>query len=360
MPRDITHHYEDPANLIWLAAASRLGMTVRRSPDVYAAWDGKGTLTLASDEHLDPDDCLAQMIFHEICHLLVSGEEARNKPDWGVDNTSSKDLLKEYATNRLQAALAGAYGLRTFMGVTTMWRSYYDNLPRDPLAPITEPASMLASTGLLRARKEPYCQVLHQALSATATIAGLVQEQAAAHSLWRTVPRLHPSGFRQHADENLFCRTCAWASRCGDHELACRKSRPGYLPGSYSLIKTRIDTAGPAFPQDQGACEHYEPVLTEADCPACGACCHRGFDVVEVKPREKFVRLHPELVETRAPDRTVVPRYNGRCVALQGDGGKAAPYRCAHYADRPKSCRDFQVGGDGCLSARLRCRVFKS
>jgi hypothetical protein len=122
MARTIQSNYQDPADLLWLQAAAALGIAVQRSADAYAAWDGRGTLTLASAEHLDPDDCLAQMIFHEVCHLLVSGEAARNLPDWGLDNTSAKDLVYEYATNRLQAALAQAYGLRDFLAVTTVWR----------------------------------------------------------------------------------------------------------------------------------------------------------------------------------------------------------------------------------------------
>ena len=111
MPRIPNTHYQDPVDLIWLQAATRLGITVVRSADAYASWDGKGTLTLSCEEHLDADDCLAQMILHELCHLLVSGEGARQQTDWGLDNTSPRDLVYEYATNRLQAALAQALQL---------------------------------------------------------------------------------------------------------------------------------------------------------------------------------------------------------------------------------------------------------
>ena len=76
MGRDITHRYIDPLAQIWLSAAQRIGLSVRRTPDAYAATDGKGSLAIATDENLDADDSLAQMIFHELCHSLVEGEES--------------------------------------------------------------------------------------------------------------------------------------------------------------------------------------------------------------------------------------------------------------------------------------------
>ena len=57
--RKITHRYRDPLELIWLRAAEQLGMRVERSPDVYASWDGKDTLTLAGSADFDADDSLA-------------------------------------------------------------------------------------------------------------------------------------------------------------------------------------------------------------------------------------------------------------------------------------------------------------
>jgi hypothetical protein len=360
MPRPVSSTYADPADLIWLGAASALGLCIQRSAEVYASWDGAGTLTLASAEHLDPDDCLAQMIFHEICHLLVAGEDARSKPDWGVDNTSARDLVCEYATNRLQAALAGAYGLRQFMGVTTMWRSYYDDLPHDPLMPASDPAAGLARQGLNLAHNDPYRTVLHGALTATATVAEAVRETAPRGSLWQTVQGLHPAGSRLHADSTLACDTCAWRCSTAKGKMSCRRSLPGNFTVDYRLVKPKSSTGISVLEPGQQACEHFEPVLVEDDCRSCGACCHRGFDVVEVKARESFSRLHPALVEIRADGRRVVPRPNGACVALTGDGSNTAPYRCNHYEDRPRSCRDFALGGDACLVARQRVGVHKS
>ena len=122
MTRSITHQYQDPLDLVWLKAAAELGMSVRRSGEVYASWDGERVLTLASNADFDADDSLAQLIFHEICHALVAGPSERQRPDWGLDNTSERDLVYEHACHRLQATLAGRYGLRDFFAVTTEWR----------------------------------------------------------------------------------------------------------------------------------------------------------------------------------------------------------------------------------------------
>ena len=74
--------------------AERLGMGVVRSDDAWASWDGDGTLTLATPAVLDPDDCLAQMIFHEICHALVAGERALQTRDWGLENADALGCLR--------------------------------------------------------------------------------------------------------------------------------------------------------------------------------------------------------------------------------------------------------------------------
>jgi predicted SprT family Zn-dependent metalloprotease len=358
VPRTIKADYQDPANLIWLQAARALGVTVVRSTEAYASWDGKGTLTLSSDQDLDADDSLAQMIFHELCHLLVSGEQARERVDWGLDNTSPKDLVYEYATNRLQAALAQSYGLRTFMAVTTVWRAYYDALPRDPLAAGDDAAITLARAGLERARNNPYRQVLHQALSATAALADALRPLAPADSLWRCTQGQHPLGFRLHDDATLRCGDCAWGIARRDGKLACRQLRPGCTPVSYSLADEAAAPRAPLLAAAQQACEHHEPRLTQQDCFRCGACCHRGFDVVEVAANETFAVRHADLIEVRSADRRVVPRPNGSCIALTGNGSTDLPFMCRHYDERPRSCRQFEVGGDACLSARRRAAVY--
>lgn len=337
--RPITHCYQDPVELIWLRAANDLGLTVQRTAQAYAAYDGQGTLMISVAEDFDADDSLAQMIFHEICHWLVSGIGARELPDWGLSNTSRRDLVYEYACHRLQAALSAPFGLRDFMAVTTTWRPYWDALPEDPLQAGDDPAIAIAQAGFQLARTAPFHDVLTRSLSATAAIADVVRGVAPPSSLWSTTRARHRLGSLLSTTETLTCGTCAWAVK-GAAGLRCRQHKQ---PGKNA----------PAVQADEQACERWEPTLTADDCGSCGACCRQGFDLLPVSARDPFVSLHPELVQLQG-DEHFVPRPEGTCVALDGDGTASAPYRCRHYATRPKNCRDFEVAGDACLLARRR------
>jgi hypothetical protein len=186
--RSIESRYDDPVDLVWLHTAGSFGMAVVRSADVYAAWDGEQTLSLARPEDLDADDSLAQLIFHEICHALVEGPEARQLSDWGLSNRDERDLVREHACHRLQAALADAHGLRSFLAVTTDHRPYYDGLPEDPLAPGEDPAIGPALEGWERARHGPWAGALTAALDATARIARAIRPFTGSDSLWARVP----------------------------------------------------------------------------------------------------------------------------------------------------------------------------
>lgn len=168
-PRRPTHRYVDPLDQVWLCTAERVGLTVVRSDQVYAHSDG-GTLHIGTAETLDPDDCIAQMVLHELCHAMVEGPQSLELPDWGLDNTSPKDLVREHACLRLQASLASAHGLRDFLAATTVFRRYYDALPEDPLAPGEDPAIVLAQAGAEVSKASPFFPHVEQALRATRAI----------------------------------------------------------------------------------------------------------------------------------------------------------------------------------------------
>lgn len=184
--RDIHHHYQDPIDLLWISTARRLGMEVERAADAYASWDGSGRLTIGSGATLDGDDSLAQMILHEICHALVQGWASLALADWGLENVDDRDRVAEHACLRLQAAFAGAHGLRTFLASTTDYRAYYDSLPADPLASGDDPAIERARAGMQRAREGAWGPAIEEALAATATIARTVKGHAGPDSLWST------------------------------------------------------------------------------------------------------------------------------------------------------------------------------
>jgi hypothetical protein len=182
--RKIESVYEDPLSVIWLDLTRQLGIAVHRDDEVFAAWDGNGTLTIGKDETLDPDDSLAQMIFHELCHALTEGESALSLPDWGLENDRPDHVIREHACLHLQAALAGKYGLREFFATTTDFREYYDRLPADPLADQSDAATRIASEAWTRATEGPWSKPLAEALERTSEIATIIKTVAGQKSLW--------------------------------------------------------------------------------------------------------------------------------------------------------------------------------
>lgn len=341
--RKILHRYGDPVDLIWLRAASDLGLTIHRSADAYAAYDGKGTLTIANEDEFDPDDSLAQMIFHEICHWLVAGRRGQHLADWGLSNVDDRDLVYEYACHRVQAALAAPYGLREFMAVTTDWRSYWDSLPEDPLKTGEDPAIEIAQDAIQRARMPPFEPVLTRSLAATAAIADAVRKFAPDDSLWSLSQARHRLGSLESDSPDQKCGDCAWAYP-GKSGLRCRQHKEPGKPG-------------PVVAANESACHRWEKKFDAQECGSCGACCREGFDSVTISAKDPFKKAHPELVQLHRGE-TIVPRPDGRCVALDGDGEKES-YRCRHYETRPKNCADFAIGGDACLMARRRVGLSK-
>lgn len=163
-------------------------MQIERSAEVNASWNGDGILTIGTSETLDPDDCLAQMILHEVCHALCEGPESLQKLDWGLDNFDPAKKVHEHACLRLQAALADQHGMRSFFASTTMFRAYYDRLPVEPLAAsddaVDGPAIAYAKAGWERAHDGPWAAPLHEALRRTAQIACALHGLTTEDSLW--------------------------------------------------------------------------------------------------------------------------------------------------------------------------------
>ncbi|MBX3251667.1 MAG: hypothetical protein KF901_31105 [Myxococcales bacterium] len=176
----IQRRYVDPLDAIWLATAAALGLRVTRTPDAFASTNGTGELALGTPETLDADDCLAQMIFHEVCHWLVQGEDAFHVPDWGLDNESDRDLAREHACLRVQAALLAPLGLREVFAPTTDFRIDYDALPADPLEGAEPTVRALAVAALARASTPPWAPHLSRALDASAAVVAAVVAAGAA------------------------------------------------------------------------------------------------------------------------------------------------------------------------------------
>ena len=336
--RAVTHRYEDPLDRLWTATAERIGFRVARSPEVYASTDGRRTITIGSPETLDPDDCLAQMILHELCHALIEGPAAVERPDWGLDNATARDVEREHACLRLQAALARPHGLGRFLAPTTEHRAFYDTLGADALAPRDAPSVVAARLGAHRAVRTPWAPHLESALAATAKIAqatGAPDVDGWASSLWSVVdppPARHPLGFSKLAALDRRCGDCVWSFERGGHQR-CRVAGGRRLDPSW------------------GACDCFEEKL---DCRTCAACCREAYGSVTIGKRDPVRRAHPELVVVRA-GYAEIARDGVRCAALRGGTSPEVPtYTCSIYEARPKPCRDFELGGAHCLEARQR------
>jgi hypothetical protein len=328
--RAVTHSYEDALDRVWTSAAERIGLHIARSADAYASTDGRGTLTIGTDDTLDADDCLAQMILHELCHSLVQGPDSFERCDWGLDNETERDLSREHACLRLQAYLCSLFGLRRVLAPTTEHRAFYDALSLDPFE--GEDASiLLARRGAGRTGRDPWAPHLARALEATAKIGAAVAPYAPASSIWsRLEPAraAHRSGFFAHPDpQGRTCGDCAWSRQSKRGKRICAKwSR--------------------AIDPDDVACDRHE---RELDCRTCGACCRDAYSSVEIGAREPFAKKHPELVR-RSNGRIALVREHGRCPALEGEGR----FTCRVYDDRPRTCRDFEVASANCYEARGR------
>jgi len=181
MTRRITHRYVDPLDAVWLTAARRIGLEVVRSDEAFASTDGAGRLVLGTGGTLDPDDHLAQMVLHELCHGLVAGPDAFRQVDWGLANEDDRHLEQEQACLRVQAALADAHGLRDLLAPTTEHRAFWNALPAHPLDPGGHGGAgvRLAAEALSRVATSPWHPHLDRALTATAAIADVLRAAGA-------------------------------------------------------------------------------------------------------------------------------------------------------------------------------------
>ena len=192
MEREPEHIYLDPLDAIWLTVAERVGFRVERSDEVYASTDGRGTMVIGTPDTLDHDDCLAQMILHELCHSLIEGAESLGVPDFGLDNETNTNAAREHACLRLQAWLTAKHGLRRVLAPTTDFRGYYDQLPEDPLDG-DDPAAAAAREGAERGAERPWAPHLEDGLRATARVVEVARELGAHDPSAKNPPIWAPS-----------------------------------------------------------------------------------------------------------------------------------------------------------------------
>lgn len=328
--RVVQHQYRDPLDHIWLDTAKRIGFSVFRTDEAFAHSDGKNGIHIAHPKHLDEDDCLAQMIFHELCHSLVEGPDAFEKQDWGLVNDSKVDVSREHGCLRVQATLADRYGLRHVLAPTTEFRVFYDALGDQVLEDNTISSIRLAKSALRLAHTPPWSPHLHSALAATSQI---IQISSAFRGTtpspllrrFTSIPSPHSSSLPGSSSHP--CGQCGWRNSKG----ICLQSQKPVAEG-------------------EPGCERFEAVI---DCESCGACCRAAYHSVTVDETDPVVTKHPHLIVTKETY-IELKRKDDRCVALNGDLDNKEPFHCSIYDDRPRCCRDFERGGEHCLSARRR------
>jgi len=350
------YRYQDPLSRVWIACAEQVGFRVARTDNAFASSDGRGNLLIGCDALLDPDDNLGQMIFHELCHALIEGEDAERLQDWGLDNTSGRDTWRERACLRLQAYLADQYGLRNFFAPTTDFRvSFWSKLPADPFEAalerggFREPSCVLARQAVWRSKLPRWRMPLHQALEATATIAAVTPprvhgDDSALPPLWSLVvarPELHPAGHAPLAAHHG-CSDCAW--RFYQRRTWRILQRPSWRCRHMPELRLL---------GDEPACYRWE-ARQPLDCLSCGACCREAYDSVEVQRGEPVRSTHPELVLYDGKRCKLKRTAQNRCAALAGGGTPLEAYACTIYAERPRTCHEFEMGGAHCLAARQK------
>ncbi len=333
VPRQPKAEYLDPLETIWTRAAEQTGLRVVRTTKAYADYDGNGTLAIGTTRLLDADDCIAQLVFHELCHWLIQGRDSREKVNWGLCNATLRDLDREYACLRLQAALADPFGLRRFLANTTDHRAYYDALSQNPLEPADDETAITAKIAWVRSSSPPWGPALRQALEATATIVAATRPSAEPPSLYSlSEPRwaLNPIGFVLPPYLDTSCASCAW----------------NYVDGERSEHRCRLASNAP-IEASWAACERWE---AELSCRKCAACCRAAYGSVEIAADEPLIGKHPGLVEQR-DGYIELARSDDRCRALIGN---SSGFTCTVYDDRPTPCSDFEQGGEHCATARRR------
>ena len=137
-------------------------------------------MTIGAPSTLDPDDCLAQMILHELCHSLIEGAESLGVPDFGLDNESERDVLREHACLRLQAWLTQRYGLRGYLRRRRTFGATMMSCRRTRWRMTATRPRPLAKLGAARSEEGPWAPHLREGLEATAKVFEIASHLGAA------------------------------------------------------------------------------------------------------------------------------------------------------------------------------------
>jgi len=153
------------------------------------------------------------------------------------------------------------------------------------------------------------------------------------------------------AFDNSATATAADARRLRDRDgTGCPDRDPHTIARKVGAMKS---AAAARIDPSWAACERFEAAL---DCQTCGACCREAYHSVEVAPRDPAIKKQPDYIVHRG-SYPGVKRCGPRCSALAGgavEDGATTRYHCVIYDDRPRTCREFTLGSEHCLTARRR------
>ncbi len=141
------------------------GLQVGRARGSWVSYRGhERTIVVAPDDELDDDDCLLQIVLHELCHWMVQGEAAAEHDDWGLNNQTDDDEPAEHAALVLQRSILMPTGLQDVLEPTTDFRAYYRSLlHRSPADAVLLSARAGMERWMAHPCRDPMQSVLEQA-----------------------------------------------------------------------------------------------------------------------------------------------------------------------------------------------------
>ena len=341
MPRQLTHRYADPVDEIWLAAAKRLGLEVRRSDGAYAAYDGQGVLTLAERKRLRRRRLAGAADLPRALPRAGRGRArcvARLGP---VQHRRPRSRARARVPPRCRPRSARAMACATSSRSPPITARTGTRCPaiRSRRRRRGDPAIELARAAWQRARRGRVGETLHAALAATRRSLGGAAVRGAglavAHDSAAAPQRL-PAAARRVAALRRLRLAVPGGGQAGRAALPhdARRRRP---TGRARRARATV------------ACERFEPQARRG----------RMCELRRVLPRRFRSRARARArTDGATPSTTLAdatPRF-ARAAARRVVASRSMatarptrPYRCRVYADRPRACAEFELAGDACL-----------
>ena len=269
--------------------------------------------------------------------LAGRGRRRVARADWGLDNTRRPRLVARARVPARCRRARARYGLRGFSRRPPTTARSGTRCRRSARADRGQAARDRAGVrGLVARASRPVGRGAEAALSATAAFASAVRRSPRVDSLWDPTQaaareRLPPAA-RRPAQPAGLAHGCSWRGRAAAAALPADARRRRFRRAA-SIRATALRALRA---QARRGC-------------VCGLrrVLPRGFRSRAGARARPMARRHPRLVHSRS-SRSARSSSAGAASRSTATVGRA-PYRCRVYADRPRACAEFAVGGDACL-----------